>query len=58
VFSLDDYVAAGVMAKNQAASFRASVSERKNVRVVLIEDTRELQCAAPNLVSMRIKDRL
>lgn len=25
-------------------------------RVVLIEDTRELQCAAPNLVSMRTKD--
>lgn len=25
-------------------------------RVVLIEDTRELQCAAPNLVAMRMKD--
>ena len=25
-------------------------------RVVIIEDTRELQCAAPNLVSMRTKD--
>jgi len=25
-------------------------------RVVLIEDTRELQCAAPNLVSLRTKD--
>ncbi len=25
-------------------------------RVVLIEDTRELQCAAPNLVAMRTKD--
>src|SRR5205807_7557280 len=27
-------------------------------RVVLIEDTRELQCAAPNLVSLRTKDRV
>ena len=25
-------------------------------RIVLIEDTRELQCAAPNLVAMRTKD--
>ena len=25
-------------------------------RVILIEDTRELQCAAPNLVSLRTKD--
>jgi P-type conjugative transfer ATPase TrbB len=82
VFSLDDYVAAGVMAKDQAAILRASVAQRKNVlvaggtstgkttlanallaeiaktsdRVVLIEDTRELQCAAPNLVSLRTKD--
>lgn len=29
---------------------------RTNDRVVLIEDTRELQCAAPNLVSLRTKD--
>jgi P-type conjugative transfer ATPase TrbB len=82
VFSLDDYVAAGVMAKDQAAILRASVAERKNIlvaggtstgkttlanallaeiakssdRIVLIEDTRELQCAAPNLVSLRTKD--
>ena len=27
-----------------------------NERVILIEDTRELQCAAPNLVAMRTKD--
>ena len=27
-------------------------------RVVLIEDTRELQCTAPNLVAMRTKDRV
>ncbi|WP_051134439.1 P-type conjugative transfer ATPase TrbB [Methylocystis sp. ATCC 49242] len=82
VFSINDYVAAGVMTKDQAAILRASVAERRNIlvaggtstgkttlsnallaeiakasdRVVLIEDTRELQCAAPNLVSLRTKD--
>jgi type IV secretion system protein VirB11 len=29
---------------------------RSTDRIVLIEDTRELQCAAPNLVAMRTKD--
>ncbi|MBI1866963.1 MAG: P-type conjugative transfer ATPase TrbB [Methylocystis sp.] len=29
---------------------------KTNERVVLIEDTRELQCAAPNLVALRTKD--
>ena len=29
---------------------------KTNDRVVIIEDTRELQCAAPNLVAMRTKD--
>ncbi|AQQ03902.1 P-type conjugative transfer ATPase TrbB [Roseibium algicola] len=29
---------------------------RTSERVILIEDTRELQCAAPNLVAMRTKD--
>jgi P-type conjugative transfer ATPase TrbB len=82
VFTLDDYVAAGVMPMDQARILRAAVIERKNVlvaggtstgkttlvnallaevaktsdRVVLIEDTRELQCAAPNLVSLRTKE--
>jgi P-type conjugative transfer ATPase TrbB len=82
VFSLDDYVAAGIMSTDQAATLRAAVSSRANIlvaggtstgkttltnallaevaktqdRVVIIEDTRELQCAAPNLVAMRTKD--
>jgi type IV secretion system protein VirB11 len=82
VFTLDDYVAAGIMTAHQAASLRAAVSSRKNIlvaggtgtgkttltnallaeiagtsdRVVLIEDTRELQCRAPNLVAMRTKE--
>ena len=82
VFTLDDYVKAGVMSGPQAEMLRAAVRERKNIlvaggtstgkttlvnallaevaqtgdRVVLIEDTRELQCAAPNLVALRTKD--
>jgi P-type conjugative transfer ATPase TrbB len=82
VFSLDDYVAAGIMTANQAAALRHAVTARKNIlvaggtssgkttltnallaevaktsdRVVLIEDTRELQCKAPNLVALRTKD--
>jgi len=75
VFTLDDYVASGIMREGQAEALRRAVEERRNVlvaggtstgkttlvnallaevaktsdRVVLIEDTRELQCAAPNL---------
>ena len=82
VFTLGDYVAAGIMSDRQAELLRAAVLERQNVlvaggtstgkttlvnallaeiaqtgdRIVLIEDTRELQCAAPNLVSLRTKD--
>ena len=82
VFTLDDYVAAGIMQPGQADLLRLAVQNRRNVlvaggtstgkttlvnallaevaktsdRVVLIEDTRELQCAAPNLVALRTKD--
>ncbi|MFW7269937.1 P-type conjugative transfer ATPase TrbB [Gluconacetobacter sp. Hr-1-5] len=82
VFSLDDYVAAGIMTAEQAAFLRRAVADRQNIlvaggtstgkttmvnallaeiaqtgdRVVLIEDTRELQCAAPNLVALRTRD--
>lgn len=82
VFTLADYVTAGIMTKSQADMLRLAVEKRKNVlvaggtstgkttlvnallaevartsdRVVLIEDTRELQCAAPNLVALRTKD--
>ncbi|MET3522099.1 P-type conjugative transfer ATPase TrbB [Mesorhizobium abyssinicae] len=82
IFTLQDYVAAGVMTDGQAATLRAAVAARANIlvaggtstgkttltnallaevakgadRVVIIEDTRELQCAAPNLVAMRTKD--
>ncbi|MER8942825.1 P-type conjugative transfer ATPase TrbB [Mesorhizobium sp. M0915] len=82
VFTLSDYVAAGIMTTEQAEVLRRAVAARKNIlvaggtstgkttltnallaevaktddRVVLIEDTRELQCAAPNLVALRTKD--
>ena len=82
VFTLGDYVAAGIMAERQAEFLREAVADRANIlvaggtstgkttlvnallaevaktsdRVVLIEDTRELQCAAPNLVALRTKD--
>jgi type IV secretion system protein VirB11 len=82
VFTLGDYVAAGIMGQSQADALARAVHDKKNIlvaggtstgkttltnallaevaktddRVVLIEDTRELQCAAPNLVSLRTKD--
>jgi P-type conjugative transfer ATPase TrbB len=82
IFTLHDYVAAGIMATHQAEALCAAVTGRQNIlvaggtstgkttltnallaevaktddRVVLIEDTRELQCAAPNLVALRTKD--
>ncbi|PZV36404.1 P-type conjugative transfer ATPase TrbB [Mesorhizobium kowhaii] len=82
VFTLGDYVDAGIMTADHAEVLRAAVAARKNIlvaggtstgkttltnallaevaktsdRVVLIEDTRELQCAAPNLVALRTKD--
>ncbi len=82
VFTLEDYVAAGIMAEFQAETLREAVRERRNIlvaggtstgkttltnallaevakttdRVVLIEDTRELQCSSPNLVALRTRD--
>ena len=82
VFTLDDYVASGIISTGQCASLREAVSGRENIlvaggtgtgkttltnallaeisgtsdRIVLIEDTRELQCTAPNLVAMRTKE--
>jgi type IV secretion system protein VirB11 len=82
VFSLDDYVHSGIMARQQAEVLRRAVQDRRNIvvaggtstgkttlvnallaevaktgdRVVLIEDTLELQCTAQNLVALRTKD--
>ncbi|CDX39656.1 conjugal transfer protein trbB [Mesorhizobium plurifarium] len=82
IFTLDDYVAAGIVSARQADILRHGVAARANIlvaggtstgkttlinallaevaktddRIVIIEDTRELQCAARNLVAMRTKD--
>jgi len=82
VFTLEDYVVAGIMTADEAWTLRTAVAARKNIlvaggtstgkttltnallaevagsadRVVIIEDTRELQCTAPNLVSLRTKE--
>jgi type IV secretion system protein VirB11 len=82
VFTLEDYVAAGIMTPAHAEVLRSGIATRANIliaggtstgkttltnallaevartsdRVILIEDTRELQCTAPNLVAMRTKD--
>ncbi len=82
VFSLEDYVAAGIMDAQAADALHKAVAGRANIlvaggtstgkttltnallaevakssdRVVLIEDTRELQCLTPNLVALRTKD--
>jgi len=82
VYTLDDYVASGIMGSGAAESLREAVTTRANIlvaggtstgkttltnallaevartadRVVLIEDTRELQCLTPNLVALRTKD--
>ena len=85
VYTLDDYVANGILEPEHAEALKAAVCERKNVlivgstgsgkttlanallhemsivagpnqRIVIIEDTVELQCAAPNVVSLRTSD--
>jgi type IV secretion system protein TrbB len=82
VFTLEDYVSAGIMTSDQADLLGGAVQARKNIliaggtssgkttltnallaevaktsdRVVLIEDTRELQCKSSNLVALRTKD--
>lgn len=81
VFRLDDYVVAGTMRPDQAATLRHAVANHKNIivsggtssgkttlvnallseeslvedRVVLIEDTRELQCGASDQVQLLTK---
>jgi type IV secretion system protein TrbB len=82
VFTLDDYVARGIMMSRQADALKRAVEARKNIlvaggtssgkttltnallaevaktsdRIILIEDTRELQCKAPNLVALRTRE--
>jgi type IV secretion system protein VirB11 len=81
LFTLDDYVASGILMAAGAATIRAAIAARENIliaggtgsgkttlvnailaepgfredRVVLIEDTRELQCAAEDKVELLTK---
>jgi P-type conjugative transfer ATPase TrbB len=85
VYTLDDYVSAGIVDVAHAAALREGVRARKNIlivgstgsgkttlanallhemslvagqqqRIVIIEDTVELQCEAPNSVALRTSD--
>ena len=84
VFTLEDYVATGIMTAAQKDSIDEAVKNRNNIlvaggtgtgkttlanavldcvaktsgehRIVIIEDTRELQCTAPNTVFLRTSD--
>ena len=81
VFTLDDYVARGILSAEGAAVIRRAVADRKNIlvaggtgsgkttlvnailaepafrtdRVVIIEDTKELQCSADDKVELLTK---
>jgi P-type conjugative transfer ATPase TrbB len=84
VFSLDDYVSAGIMSAPQRAVISEAVASRRNIlicggtasgkttlgnavlaatvdatpndRLVILEDTVELQCRARNVVALRATD--
>jgi P-type conjugative transfer ATPase TrbB len=82
VFTLDDYVAKGILSSNSAAVIRQAVIDRKNIlvaggtgsgkttvvnailaepafmkdRIVIIEDTKELQCPAQDKVELLTKN--
>lgn len=79
IYTLENYVDDGVMARDQAAMLRHALTARRNIlvaggtgsgkttlvnallaelagldqRIVILEDTRELQCAAPDVVALR-----
>jgi P-type conjugative transfer ATPase TrbB len=81
IYTLDDYIADGILSPQQADQLRQAVVRRRNLlivggtssgkttlanallaemaeldeRVILLEDTRELQCAAPDCVALRTK---
>jgi P-type conjugative transfer ATPase TrbB len=86
VYTLDDYVAAGILTPSYRQALAAAVAERKNIliaggtgsgkttlanavlhqiatvhphdRIVILEDTVELQCAARDCVALRTTESL
>jgi type IV secretion system protein VirB11 len=87
VYTLDDYVAKGILDAGHAEALKAAVRNRENIlivgstgsgkttlanaildeiakvagsdqRIVIIEDTVELQCTAPNVLAMRTSDHV
>jgi type IV secretion system protein VirB11 len=82
IYTLDDYVKAGILAPNGRDIIRQAVAERKNIlvaggtgsgkttfvnailsdpafsteRVILIEDTRELQCSSADRIELLTKN--
>lgn len=86
IFSLEDYVARGILTAAQHDVIRESVRQRRNIlvsggtgsgkstllnavlhaiheetpehRLVVIEDTRELRCTAPNVVFLRTAETI
>lgn len=58
VFSRANILVAGGTSTGKTTLTNALLAEvaKTQDRVIIIEDTRELQCAAPNLVAMRTKD--
>jgi type IV secretion system protein TrbB len=81
IYTLEDYIAHGMLSRLQADALRDAVANRRNLliaggtssgkttlanallaemarfdeRVILIEDTRELQCTAPDCVALRTR---
>ena len=84
VYSLDDYLKAGIVTQSQYETLKQAIKNKLNIlvvggtgsgkttftnallvevattrdRVVLIEDTRELQCAAEDVVALRTVDNV
>ena len=87
VFTLDDYVAQGLLTETHARAVRTAVAQRRNLlvvggtssgkttlanailaviaeqagereRLVILEDTVELQCTAPNTVALRTTETI
>jgi P-type conjugative transfer ATPase TrbB len=84
VFTLDDYVAQGIMSPEQKATIQAAVIKKQNIlvvggtgsgkttlvnailndiartgdRIIIIEDTQELQCTAPDTVFLRSREHV